>query len=228
MTLEHYLLTNFNVKRDDLACRPDLDWLKNRFELFERYCLPSVAGQICRDFTWLIRWDDEGTPASQRDRLLAYAEALPLIRLVPERIAFHIAIARSLDGSPRRLLTTRLDNDDALHRDAVALLQREAGGEGMEFLNMPLGYCLEHPGGRTFLVEQPHNPFVSLAEDVNGASPRTAVCVSHHDAAALAPVRQVGAAPSWLQVIHGRNAANEAVGEPCDPPDLRGLFNVAL
>src|SRR4051794_38130898 len=227
MKLEHYLLTNFNVKRDDVATRPDRAWLEDRFELFERFCLPSVAGQTCTDFTWLVRWDEEGTPPEQRCRLLDHEAALPCLRLIPEAVAFHIAIARALDGRPTRLLTTRLDNDDALHRDAVALLQREARGEGMEFLNLRLGYCVEHPGGRTLLSEQPHNPFLSLAEDVDGGAPRTAVSVSHHEAAAVAPVRQVGDEPSWLQVIHGRNLTNEAVGHPCDPPDLRGLFNVA-
>ena len=227
MKLEHYLLTNFNVKRDDVGTRPDRDWLEDRFELFEHFCLPSVAGQTCKDFTWLIRWDDEGTPDEYRRRLLAHEAALPCLHLVPERRGFHVVIGERLDGGPCRLLTTRLDNDDALHRDAVALLQSEARGEGMEFLNLPRGYCLEHPAGRTMLSEQPRNPFISLAEDVRGETPRTAVCVSHHKAWQLAPIRQVGEGPSWVQVVHGRNLYNFPVGRPCDPPDLRGLFNIA-
>jgi hypothetical protein len=224
--MRHYLLTNFNVRREDVGARPDRDWLEHRFGLFERFCLPSVAGQTCSDFTWLVRWDESGMPDEYAARLREHEAALPQLRLVPEELAFHVAVRRDLEG-PVRLLTTRLDNDDALRRDAVALLQAEAREPGMEFLNLPLGYCLEHPGGRTCLSDEPSNHFLSLAEDVNGGAPQTAVCTSHHNAATLAPVRQVGEGPSWLRVVHGRNLVNAATGEPCQAPDLRGLFNVS-
>ncbi len=229
MRLEHYLLTKFNVRRVEVGTRPDRDWLDHRFELFERYCLPSVAGQTCQDFTWLIRWDEEGMSDEHRRRLRAHETDLPNLRLVPERLSFQMVIGRSLKGWRRkRLLTTRLDNDDALGRDAVAVLQSEARGGRLEFLNLPLGYCLEHPSGRMTLTEQPHNPFISLAEDVRREAPHTAVCVNHHEAEELAPIRQVGAARSWLQVVHDRNLYNYAIGSPCEPPDLGSLFNVEV
>ena len=49
--MKHYLLTRFNLtfkewktsKNGELVLTDK--WLKNRFELFENYCLPSVKNQ---------------------------------------------------------------------------------------------------------------------------------------------------------------------------------------
>ena len=48
----HFIITRFNLNlyaqdKHDLPTRTDR-WLEHRFEVFERYCLPSVAAQSCR------------------------------------------------------------------------------------------------------------------------------------------------------------------------------------
>jgi len=237
--LEHFVLTNFNVRYDygsrdrhgnlvDLRGAPvrTPEWLEQRFELFERFCMPSIAAQTCPEFTWLVGYDDSGTPPRYRRRLEAYEAAAANLRLVPESTSFKQAIARLLGSRRCRLLTTRLDNDDALHHSAIALLQRHGLGEELEFLNFPLGYSFSYPDGSIRLRRDESNPFLSLAENFAGEPPRTAVCVSHTSAGELAPVRQISRRPGWLQVIHRRNVRNRLKGRPCAPPDLREAFNV--
>src|SRR5579871_5907063 len=65
--LKHFLLTRFNVaapgREQAIRLRPG--WLAGRFDLFRKYCLPSVAGQTRQDFEWLVFFDDQ-TPEEYR------------------------------------------------------------------------------------------------------------------------------------------------------------------
>jgi hypothetical protein len=230
--LEHFVLTNFNIERSDAERDRNgtpvrtPEWLEERFLLFERFCLPSLVGQTCQEFTWLVTYDHEGTPRRSRRRLEAYERRLENLRLVPGGTAFRQVIARTLGSRRCRLLTTRLDNDDAFHRSAIGVLQRHAAGHAIEFLNFPLGYCYSYPDGEVRLFEYRSNSFLSLAENYDGEPPRTANSIRHADAGEVAPVRQIGSEPSWLQVIHARNLRNRLQGEPCAMPDLAAEFNV--
>ena len=239
--LEHFVLTNFNVhyefgRRDQDGRLVDLrgtpvrtpEWLAERFVLFERFCLPSLVGQTRLAFTWLLRYDPAATPPAYEQRLRSYEDAFNNLRLVPETSSFSRAIAGSLGLRRCRLLTTRLDNDDALHRTAIALIQDHTTGDDLEFLNVPLGYCYSDPNGHIRLVRNESNHVLSLAENYEGELPRTAVCANHNRAREVAPVRQVGRRPGWLEVVHTRNVRNDLQGRPCALPDLREEFNVGV
>ena len=71
---KHLLFTRFNINSaDTLSCRLDPAYLKVRFELFERYCLPSVQNQTNQNFIWLLLLD-ENTPNDYKDRIKLYQE----------------------------------------------------------------------------------------------------------------------------------------------------------
>jgi hypothetical protein len=229
--LEHFVMTNFNVYRTDTLRDKKggevrtPEWLEERFDLFERFCLPSIVAQTCQDFTWIVKYDGKGTPQKFINRLLEHEAAVPNMRLEPRAISFRMAIARILGERRCRLLTTRLDNDDAFHRTALERVQREAGDDGVEFLNFPFGYSLSYPEGEVRLFEYHSNPFVSLVEDYTGEEPLTACCTSSGQVSEVAPLRQLDPEPSWIQVVHGRNAVNILQGELCEPPALGEAFN---
>ena len=69
----HYLITRFNVPVKnwdrDKAGKPVLDdaWMLSRLELFRRYCVPGVANQTNKDFTWLIYCDTLTSSGFQAD-----------------------------------------------------------------------------------------------------------------------------------------------------------------
>ena len=79
----HFIITRFNLNlyaqdKHDLPTRTDR-WLEHRFEVFERYCLPSVAAQTSGNFTWLCLFD-AATPVSKAIRLGARSSKPSIIR----------------------------------------------------------------------------------------------------------------------------------------------------
>jgi hypothetical protein len=212
--MRHFVLTPFYVRRYFSGSpEPRLaphEWLADRMKLFEDFCLPSVLSQSDRSFDWFI-YIDESTPAHYVERLQSLTAAHPNIaiktcRLWDNRmIADHI-IAR-LAASTQWLLTTRLDNDDGLHRDFIATLHAQVE-ERKEFLNFPRGIILY--SGRCYLYKHLSNAFLSLVEPVQDF--RTVCSIAHEHASEVAPVRQLPKTPGFLQVVHGGNLSNKPRG----------------
>ena len=139
----HFLLTRFNLllwKKDkEGAPVRTAEWLEHRFALFESYCLPSVASQSCKYFQWIVLFDSK-TPEVYRDRIEGYRVLCP--QLVPVFVeqengrffaeVFRDEVCRLLRQAqqpaqnPSRVLTTYLDNDDALAVGFVEDVQRRA------------------------------------------------------------------------------------------------------
>ena len=66
MIYKHFILTRFNLflYGDNPYKIEDKElWMNHRIKLFEKYCLPSVQVQSCKDFTWIIAFDPETDPA---------------------------------------------------------------------------------------------------------------------------------------------------------------------
>ena len=76
----HVIQTRFNLATPgrELAIRTQPGWLLERFQLFELWCLPSVAAQTSRNFTWLIYFD-EGTPEVFRKRIANLQRVFPFV-----------------------------------------------------------------------------------------------------------------------------------------------------
>lgn len=81
----HFIITRFNLnlyKRDKNSRPTRTDrWLEHRFEVFERYCLPSVAAQTNKRFTWLCLFD-AATPERYRGRIEGYKNICPQFEAV--------------------------------------------------------------------------------------------------------------------------------------------------
>lgn len=219
-TFRHALLTRFNVRLDDHPPSPfetprglDRAWLEHRFDLFERFCLPSVQAQRNADFVWLVYFDQE-TPDDLKARARAYEQTAPLRPVFTagaaslEVIAGSLADAGCLDR--RFLITSRMDNDDAVAPFFLDELQRAFTGQAFTFVNFTHG--LELSGSRVYRRPDPANAFISLIEEVQPDGPRTVFCCQHEDAPRTGPVLQLRTRPAWLQVSHGENLANRPRG----------------
>lgn len=84
-SFEHLIITRFNLNlyardKHDAPTRTER-WLAHRFEVFERYCLPSVAAQTNPNFRWLCLFD-AATPAAYRRRIGGYQSVCPQFRAV--------------------------------------------------------------------------------------------------------------------------------------------------
>lgn len=215
-TFEHVLLTRFNVRYVEDPNAPsigtDPDWLARRFELFERYCLPSVIAQSAQNFSWIIFFDAATPPEfAERARALStrrartypiFCGALPIEKV-------RDTISGVFAAEPEWLLTSRLDNDDGLHADFMATLQRAQRFERAEVLNCPNGVILS--GQNAYRRRDMSNAFIALSEPYAGF--KTVFSILRHVYAKESyPVRQLEGPPMWLQVIHETNISNRIRG----------------
>lgn len=212
MNFKHLILTRFNTGFDGpFSCSPE--WLDHRFGLFERFCLPSVLSQTRRDFDWLIFAHPE-TPPPFRARLESLSSD-PRIRLCLVRRPDDIfaCAARTIPDSCSHLITTSLDNDDAIGTRYIEHIQDKFQGQDFEILNFTTGYRLAVRAGKLYRnrVAGP-NPFVSLIEKAGSSVHTIRRWGNHSQLVRLQPmIRNIESDPQWIQVIHGRNLAATGV-----------------
>ncbi|WP_172331458.1 glycosyltransferase [Mangrovicoccus sp. HB161399] len=224
--LTHVLMTRFNLatpgRESSLRNRPG--WLRGRFELFERYCLPSVAAQDVPDLKWIIYFD-KNTPPEFRSRVEELRRVFPF---EPYYTGLFLTEGwgRSLNERFGRttplLLTTRLDNDDALAVDFAARLQAEVrardGAHGV--YNFANGYVMGN--GALYRMRHESNPFFSCLSDWT-ETPVTAPGIHHMAIAEHGKLTQIEGRGAWLQVIHDGNVSNKIRGRRIAPEEIAGL-----
>ncbi len=225
--LAHFILTRFNVptKGREAEFRARKGWLARRFDLFETFCLPSIAGQTICDFRWIIYFDSE-TPSEYRTRIQAAQHIIPFIALFREEVPLDGVIAdvrALLPEGCTRILTTRLDNDDALASDFAETLRRaaDAAPDGTA-LNLPYGYAWRN--GWVYAAEDQSGPFASVVESASAY--QTIWARPHALLGELFVLRQIQAPPSWLQVVHGDNVTNRVKGRRRPSKVLQGRFTL--
>jgi hypothetical protein len=231
-TSEHVLLTRFNVRYVEdpnaQSIGTDPSWLTSRFELFERYCLPSVIAQSEQNFSWIVFFD-AATPPEFAERAKALsalrARTYPIFwdTLPVDRVKE--TIASLLPTEPQWLLTSRLDNDDGLHADFMATLQRAQSFKEAEVLNCPNGVILNRQSA--YRRRDMSNAFIALSEPYAGF--KTVFSILRHVYANESyPVRQLEGPPMWLQVIHDTNISNRVRGWRAPLADVAPGFQIPL
>lgn len=193
------LLTRFNIRTAGVGYTEERSpqWLEERFELFEQYCLPSIAAQTHEDFDWVIFCDEETAP-HDLDRLRALDPRIRIALYVykykgtnPRLAAPRRPEERAKDGAGKELavlstlqvyphvrddadviVATRLDNDDALSRHALKRVRDHvdrflATGHDRWLYNPMLGYKLHHQTQRVFPASKHNSAFLTMFERVS-------------------------------------------------------------
>ncbi len=230
----HVVMTRFNMptpgRESQIRNRPG--WLEGRFDLFERYCLPSIAAQTAprENFHWMIFFDVE-TPQPFRDRIAECQKVFPFKPYFTEFFqaeGWPRSVRETLAPTTPWLLSTRFDSDDALSSDHVARLQAALAATkpaGRVSLNITEGIILE--AGRVYAHSHPCNAFASWFEPWD-AEARTCMSINHMRMAEVGPIQQVGGKAGWLQVVHGGNVSNKVRGRRVAPAAVRDLFPEAV
>lgn len=222
------VLTRFNVElRPGQGRGIEWSWLDERLAIFERVCAPSMRAQHGPARPWLIFVDDR-TPISVRNRITA--AGLPgQVRIVPidgplPDARLQQLVAREIPVERGYLVSTRLDNDDALAVGHLEVVRVAAVPTEAEFLNPWRGFQMA--GDRVYATRDPSSPFLSLVERRHDhRAPATAFCAEHRRAAERFPVRQLRGPAMWLQSVHGANLVNSITGIRIDSDRLRGAFD---
>ena len=223
MELQHFLLTRFNI----LLWRQDKEgekvrttkWLEHRFSLFERFCLPSIKNQTCQDFEWIVLFDSM-TPDSFKERITSYQQDCP--QLIPVFVEpengryfadiFRKEIVKRLKA--KRVISTYLDNDDALNIGFIEDLQQRA-------LSVSDGTFFYYDEGFQYYTEDhfliqiryPKNHFVSVVEQGDASIVKGVFGHGRHyyiDSIEGANIEHVKTKPMWCEVVHEKNVLNDA------------------
>lgn len=136
--MNHFILTRFNLRlwwNEDKNHQPIQtdEWLKERFRLFQTYTWPSLKAQTNQDFKWICLFDKD-TPDSYKEQIQRlqsqWNSFLPYYCGEKETKQFQryfkYLVYSNSDKTQEPLLTTYLDNDDALHIDFVKDIQERA------------------------------------------------------------------------------------------------------
>jgi len=232
MQFQHFLITRFNVKVDfSSSAGLDPEWLKHRFDLFDRFCYPSMRSQRNQNFQWLVYFDVE-TPDFFKSKILRYSEWQNFIPVfLEERFTEEInrsTILKHLDEQTDFLITTRLDNDDAVSNRFTEMIQNSFAQQEMQFINLSNGYVWRD--GRLYSFQYLSNPFMSLIEQIQDRTIdgfKTVLCGNHTQIAKIGTLRQIKTEPSWLQVVHEKNVSNRVRGIRQPLTRLKGKFAIA-
>src|ERR1700690_3774378 len=126
MNISQFLLTRFNcpVGYGPLGQGTSCEWLHHRFCLFESFCLPSVKDQDNDTFIWMILIDEK-TDSCWLVRLKSgLAGIMPRVMLIPVARYSNVHILRHIKervtSDSEIIVSTRLDNDDAIPRSYMS------------------------------------------------------------------------------------------------------------
>jgi len=209
-SFKHYILTRFNAGLYSPQTRLDISpehWMEHRLRLFTTITLPSIAGQSCQDFTWLVLMDPQ-TPERYIQTLESSGYAnMKLLYPTDGQSPWQQGFA------PGRydLITTRIDNDDAFHRDAVKTLQtawhaQHAEREKPWVMVFPFGLIMDLGERSAWFMEYWVNNCPTLVE--NSDSPGTIWQWYHYQIPRNVKRHYLKDKPYWVQVIHAQNLQN--------------------
>jgi hypothetical protein len=178
------------------------------------YCFPSVTSQVGAHFHWLVFCNAE-SPVWFKDHMASLSQFLTPIYI--EGLATREVIVRKVQETgyvvTPYLISTRLDNDDALSRNHLGLVQRAFKQQERAFVIFPLGVQLFR--GNLYGLCWFDNPFFSLIEKVGRSGEfATALSIRHGDIYEGNHVLKLWRTPQWLEVIHSNNVSNSLRGWP--------------
>lgn len=230
----HVILTQFNLKGYDRNHSGlDIDWLTSRFQLFEKFCFPSMRKQSNQDFKWIVYFDSQ-TPQVFKDKISEYATWENFIPIyLPDPLTAEFNKQTILENIPEDcsyLISTLLDNDDGLCQDFVQQVQANFDAQEREFISFVNGHVL-HTDGRLYAFKYLNNPFASLIEKIQARDPSgfiTVLCAPHTHLSKMGPMRAVKTDFSWLQVVHSRNLLNKIRGVRAPKQNINQYFAIDI
>lgn len=225
MKIDHVLVTRFNLpsKGPESLIRAQDGWLQRRVDLFERYTIPSVTAQTVSNFHWIVYFDPE-SPSWLLERLAPHVAAGTYTPIFREEATWREvgADARKVSGAGGDLLiTTNLDNDDALAADFIGRIQKLAKPGETRALFLERGLIVS--GQRAYLRRDRDNAFCSVSEPWS-PEPATAWRDWHIMLRNHMPVTYAAGSPAWLQIVHGQNVSNRVRGVLANPDRYKALF----
>jgi hypothetical protein len=218
---DHYIITRFNLRNPKWEAQNNGKslltdaWMEERFWLFENFCLPTVAAQTNKNFKWLL-FSDTSTKENYKNHLLKITEKYPNIHVIfingmPEFYDAITSYIASHSKEKKHIITTRIDNDDSLHKDFIKRIQEQFNFQKRHVVDLLKGYSLQIKPN-VILGKKDHifNPFISLIEE--NKNPETIWSTSHNLWKKEKSVTFLKDQRLWMAVIHQNNKTNNFNG----------------
>lgn len=225
MTFKHFVLTRFNLplgvwqKDKHNHATNTAAWLEQRVELFKTYCLPTMTTQSTTDFIWIVLfWDQSPEYVRQMNEELKQQHPFYVPCYLSEEQAKHPVdyvnemIKHYVEPDTQYVLTTRMDNDDALAVDAIEEIQRCA--QTTEFrqtyiINLLKGIQYYPQYNISLLLDWKENHYCTMVEKVSDHY-TTVNSFNHVKVYDSYPVVLAGKDRTmWMEVCHGSNVSND-------------------
>ncbi len=217
--MKHFIATRFNLKAPDWKTTKSgnlvltNEWLDQRFHIFENYCLPSVKNQSNLNFKWCIFFDSD-TPEKYKQRIISISKEFnviyPIFIKSMEKLkeTFKDFIINNIDNEDSHIITTRIDNDDIIHQDFVAIIQALFQPRDLVVIDLQKGYQVSidthYPEIR--LYTHPFNAFISVIE--NTKSFNTVFSRMHYGWKNEKSIISYKHKRLWMELSHHENYVN--------------------
>lgn len=209
--MQHFLLTRFNLKINGTNASLNTDWLVDRFNLFEKFCLPSVLNQSNSNFIWILFFDKD-TPEPFRAKALSLTSISNNIEILFIDGFKELNINHSKLITPyitdKYIITTRLDNDDIIHEDFIDTIQKLALPKHNQVIDLRKGYQMiqqsEHYSFK--LLSNKFNAFVSVVED--SSIYKTVLSREHPQWRTELDIIVHNKKRLWVEFVHSKNITN--------------------
>jgi hypothetical protein len=232
MDFLHFVITQFNLRNFQVSDTDRyerwLRWTRDRIKLFRDYCLPSVLNQSNKDFTWLIFFDTK-TPG-EFSAFIGELESIPIVQICYSDgsegfdTGYVKEISKRITNPDKWIMTTRFDNDDSLHKEAIAVLRDNFVPKHKYLISLASGYVLNISDKTVSHYFYPMSPFITLIE--NAEIEIRGVFEKIHtkwDQLRLFVFKEIWLEtvnrksrmsrfilkePMWIQTVHGENISN--------------------
>ncbi len=223
---KHFIITQFNLRKfpyGNITETEWINWTQDRIKLFKTYCLPSFLNQSNKNFTWLIYFDTK-TP-QKFNYLHEELNNISFVKLLfadgyHQFMEKYIGDIKKLSDNTEWIITSRCDNDDTLHKDAVNAIQNNFIQKDEFLISLASGYTLNIIDNTLSHYYYPMSPFISLVESTKKELLKGIFYKEHTrwDELRLKISTEllkknkrsvfVLEKPYWIQIIHSKNQSN--------------------
>lgn len=217
---KHFIITQFNIRlwdKDKLNVSTYTEeWLTKRFILFDLYCFPSILKQTNPNFIWICLFD-KNTPEYYKEKIKEYQERCPQLQacfLDKEDTLDWLGYTKNrmseyLEPQDEYVVSTNLDNDDAIHIDMINSVSLNINKKPEEVLySFNYGYQYFTEIGIILKMLYPHNHFLTLVEK-NAPDFKTIKCMPHAKARKHFKTIDIKSNPFWIEFVHNNNVNND-------------------
>jgi hypothetical protein len=235
---DHFIITRFNLKNDDWSVDKnnnticDSDWLSFRFDIFKKTCFNSIKNQSTKNFNWLVYFDTE-TPKFYKEVIdnlhIEFPFVIPIFKKSNQDFLNDLGDDIKSLTNKEYIITTRIDNDDALHYRAIEKIQEQFNYQDSTIINLPWIVCFDLINKKMSKHFYVSNPFISLIEKKSINTYQTVFIKQHNDWRKSHPIININDEQAYcFQLIHDRNICNQMAGSLIYDKNIVNDFNLMI